>query len=35
VIGSKIIQLIEQQPREQVGAVAQRFLREVRTALDS
>ncbi len=35
VIGSKIIQLIEQQPREQVGAVAHRFLREVRTALDS
>ena len=35
VIGSKIIQLIEQQPREQVGAVAQRFLREIRTALDS
>ena len=35
VIGSKIIQLIEQQPREQVAAVAQRFLREIRTALDS
>jgi tryptophan synthase alpha chain len=35
VIGSKIIQLIEQQPRQQVGAVAQRFLREIRTALDS
>jgi tryptophan synthase alpha chain len=35
VIGSKIIQLIEQQPREQVGAVAQRFLREIRTALNS
>jgi tryptophan synthase alpha chain len=35
VIGSKIIQLIEQQPREQVGPVAQRFLREIRTALDS
>jgi tryptophan synthase alpha chain len=35
VIGSKIIQLIDQQPREQVGAVAQRFLREIRSALDS
>ena len=35
VIGSKIIQLIEQQPRDQVAAVAQRFLREIRTALDS
>jgi tryptophan synthase alpha chain len=35
VIGSRIIQLIEQQPREQVGPAAQRFLREIRTALDS
>ncbi len=35
VIGSRIIQLIEQQPREQVAAVAQRFLREIRMALDS
>jgi tryptophan synthase alpha chain len=35
VIGSKIIQLIETQPREQVAAVAQNFLREIRTALDS
>jgi tryptophan synthase alpha chain len=35
VIGTKIIQLIEQQPREQVAAVAQRFMREIRTALDS
>lgn len=35
VIGSKIIELIEQQPREQVGAVAQRFLGEIRKALDS
>ena len=35
VIGSKIIQLIDLQPRDQVGAVAQNFLREIRTALDS
>ncbi|MFZ4480021.1 MAG: tryptophan synthase subunit alpha [Rhodoferax sp.] len=35
VIGSKIIQLIDQQPRDQVGAVAQDFLRQIRTALDS
>ena len=35
VIGSKIIQLIEDQPRDQVAAVASQFLREIRTALDS
>ena len=35
VIGSKIIQLIDQQPRDQVAATAQTFLREIRTALDS
>ncbi len=35
VIGSKIIQLIEQQPRDQVAAVAGQFLREIRAALDS
>jgi tryptophan synthase alpha chain len=35
VIGSKIIQLIDEQPRDQVAPVAQNFLREVRTALDS
>lgn len=35
VIGSKIIQLIESQPRDQVAPVAQNFLREIRTALDS
>jgi tryptophan synthase alpha chain len=34
VIGSKIIQLIEQAPRNQVAAVAQSFLQEIRTALD-
>lgn len=34
VIGSKIIQLIENQPRDQVAAVAQEFLREIRKALD-
>ncbi len=35
VIGSKIIELIDQQPRDQVAATAQTFLREIRTALDS
>jgi tryptophan synthase alpha chain len=35
VIGSKIIQLIDSQPRDQVPATAQTFLREIRTALDS
>ncbi len=35
VIGSKIIQLIEHQPRNQVAATAQSFLQEIRTALDS
>ena len=34
VIGSKIIQLIDNQPRDRVAAVAQAFLREIRTALD-
>ena len=34
VIGSKIIQLLEDQPRNQVGATAQTFLREIRTAMD-
>ena len=34
VIGSKIIQLIENQPRDQVAAVAHDFLKEIRTALD-
>ena len=34
VIGSKIIQLIEHQPREQVAAVARDFLIEIRAALD-
>ena len=35
VIGSKIIQLLENQPRDQVAATAQNFLKEVRIALDS
>ena len=35
VIGSKIIQLLEDQPRDKVGATAQQFLQEIRTALDS
>lgn len=34
VIGSKIIQLIENQPRDQVASVAQDFLKEIRSALD-
>ena len=34
VIGGKIIQLIENQPRDQVAAVAKDFLKEIRTALD-
>ncbi len=35
VIGSKIIQLIENQPRDKVATVAKDFLKEIRTALDS
>jgi tryptophan synthase alpha chain len=35
VIGSKIIQLIENAPREKVAGVAQDFLSEIRVALDS
>ncbi|MFZ2294804.1 MAG: tryptophan synthase subunit alpha [Polaromonas sp.] len=34
VIGSKIIQLIENQPRDRVAAVAHGFLKEIRAALD-
>ena len=34
VIGSKIIQLLEDQPRDEVGPTAQSFLREIRTAMD-
>lgn len=34
VIGSKIIQLIENESRDKVPAVAQAFLKEIRTALD-
>ena len=34
VIGSRIIQLIENAPRNQVGAVAQGFLHDIRTAMD-
>ncbi len=34
VIGSKIIQLIENEPRDRVAAVAHDFLKEIRTALD-
>jgi tryptophan synthase alpha chain len=35
VIGSKIIQLLEDQPRDKVAQTAQNFLREIRSALDS
>ena len=35
VIGSKIIQLLEDQPRDQVGFIVQNFLQEIRSALDS
>ena len=35
VIGSKIIQLIENTPRDQVASVAQDFLTSIRVALDS
>jgi tryptophan synthase alpha chain len=35
VIGSRIIQLIDNLPREQVVRAASDFLREIRTALDS
>ncbi len=35
VIGSKIIQLIEEQPRGEVVATASGFLREIRAALDA
>ncbi len=35
VIGSRIIELIEHQPRHQVAATAQSFLRDIRDALDS
>ena len=35
VIGSRIIELIDAQPRDQVAVVAQKFLREIRNALDS
>jgi tryptophan synthase alpha chain len=35
VIGSKIIQLIEHTPREQVGPTARSFLHEIRVAMDA
>ncbi len=35
VIGSKIIQLIENEPRDKVALVAKDFLKEIRTALDA
>ena len=34
VIGSKIIQLIDGQPRNQVATIASHFLRDIRTAMD-
>ena len=35
VIGSRLLQLVEDLPREHVNATAQAFMREIRTALDS
>jgi tryptophan synthase alpha chain len=35
VIGSRIIQLIDEQPRERIAATAEAFLRDIRMALDS
>jgi tryptophan synthase alpha chain len=35
VIGSRLIQLIEEQPHEKVAGVATNFLREIRAALDA
>jgi tryptophan synthase alpha chain len=35
VIGSRLIQLIEDQPHERVAATAAHFLRDIRTALDA
>jgi tryptophan synthase alpha chain len=35
VIGSKIIQLLEDKPRDQVATTAQDFLRGIRTAMDA
>jgi tryptophan synthase alpha chain len=35
VIGSRIIQLLEHQPREQVAVTAQNFLAEIRQAMDA
>jgi tryptophan synthase alpha chain len=35
VIGSRIIQLLEHQPREQVAVTAQTFLAEIRQAMDA
>jgi tryptophan synthase alpha chain len=35
VIGTKVIQIVEDQPREQVAPALSAFLRDIRTALDS
>lgn len=35
VIGTKVIQVVEEQPREHVAAALSAFLRDIRTALDS
>jgi tryptophan synthase alpha chain len=35
VIGSRIIQLLEDKPRDQVAATAQAFLAEIRQAMDA
>lgn len=35
VIGTKLIQIVEEQPRDQVASAASAFLREIRSALDA
>ena len=35
VIGSRLVQLIEQEPRDRVAATGARFIAEIRAALDS
>ena len=35
VIGSRLVQLLNEAPRDQVGAVAKGFMAEIRTALDA
>jgi tryptophan synthase alpha chain len=35
VIGSRLVQLLNEAPREQVAAVARGFMAEIRSALDA